>query len=187
MKWSKEEERSHTCTHEKELLFALMDGRTWKCMFCVTRAMSSCEIQPQESHVGTGSLLSAQTCLIWAWMLTSLGVRPRIACFSQHLDCHINNNQDQTEVVSFASLNTSVFLKSSLAWTPVQTGVIMFSVWYGTLKLLMSSYFSRALVAWLLLFSCYPTWCKYRPPVLFKPSLSAAQGLCMLAFLWVST
>lgn len=34
------------------------------------------------------------------------------------------------------------------------TGAMPFSAWYSTLKLLMSSYFSWALVAWLLLFSC---------------------------------
>lgn len=107
---------------------------------------------------------------------TNAPMAQRCIVFSQHSDERlVNSNQGETEVVS------STFFYGSVFFARVQTGVMPFSAWRGTLKLLMSSHFSRALVALLLLLSQHQTSCKYRPPV-SKHSLTVTRGSALLLF-----
>lgn len=101
--------------------------------------------------------------------------------FSQRLDERlVDRNQDETEVVSSTFFNGSVFFFFFLLRICADRCHAV--LWYSTLKLLMSLHFSQALVAWLLLFSWHQTWCKYRPPVVSKPFLTATQGSILLLF-----
>lgn len=91
------------------------------------------------------------------------------------------NYENETGVVS-PSFNISVFVvKYTVASACVQTGVMSFSAWYSTLWLLMSSYFSQALVAQLL-FSPDQNGGKYRPPVGFKSLFSLEHRGSALLF-----